>query len=176
MVNDSRTRRPTPPSHTSQENLEPWGLPRRVSLGCYTIDVTAQPYRVPADRPDHYAEAWSRLRRRRLVRRLSFGVAVYAFATLLVFTLKGVQFGVVTTMKWNVMVTGMALGVVFLGAAFALARYLVPFVCPRCAQPFFHGFTTEIGFTKNCVHCGLEVGSPMPVTEDRESSESESAG
>ena len=143
------------------------GLPRRVSLGCYTIDVTAQPYRVPAERPDHYAEAWARLRRRRLVRRLSFGVAVYAFATLLVFTLKSAQFAsAATDTNWIVMASGMALGIVFLAVAFALARFLVPFVCPRCARPFFRGFTTEIGFTKNCVHCGLEVGSPMPLTSD----------
>ena len=128
--------------------------------------MTAQPYRVPAERPDHYAEAWVRLRRRRLVRRLSFGVAVYALANLLVFTLKSAPVGFATTTNWIVMATGMALGVVFLAVAFALARYLVPFVCPRCAQPFFHGLTTEIGFTKNCVHCGLPVGSPMPVTGD----------
>lgn len=86
--------------------------------------MTTQPYRVPAERPDHYAEAWARLRRRRLVRRLSFGVAVYAFATLLVFTLKSAQFvSAATDTHWLVMASGMALGVVFLAAAFALARF-----------------------------------------------------
>ena len=137
--------------------------------------MTTQPYRVPAERPDHYAEAWVRLRRRRLVRRLSLGVAVYALATLLVFTLKSAEFAVATTTNWIVLAGGMALGIVFLAVASALARYLVPFVCPRCAQPFFQGdgLMTEIGFTKNCVHCGLAVGSPMPVASENEESDSE---
>lgn len=131
----------------------------------YNLHVTAQPYRVPAERVDHYAEAWVRLRRRRLARRLVIGAGVYGLATLLVFALKSAEFsGVVTTANGTVLAIGMALGFVFLAVASVLARYLMPFVCPRCAQPFFHGLTTEIGFAKRCVHCGLAEGSPMPVT------------
>ena len=102
---------------------------------------------------------------------------MYAFATLLVFTLESAEFREATSTNWTVMAIGMGLGVVFLAVASALARYLVPFVCPRCAQPFFSGLITEIGFTKNCAHCGLALGSPMPVTsgEDEPASDAESS-
>ena len=132
------------------------------------VRLTTHPYRIAAERADSYLEAWNRLRTRRLVRRIAVGVFVCVVTTAIVIGCKTGDFqrGPVVFPVWEY--AGLSLGVVFLLLTFMFGRYLVPFLCPRCEQPFFHGLFTEIGFTKNCVNCHLAVGTPMPSSSERE--------
>ena len=132
--------------------------------------MDVQPYRISAPRPDTYGEAWAHLRTRRLVRRIGIGLFVYGVVTALIFAVKDASFPpshrhyyypVFDFWFW------VEITVAFLAVTLAISRYLVPFVCPRCGQPFFHGLFMEIGFTKHCVSCGLAEGAPTPLSEER---------
>ncbi len=104
-----------------------------------------------------------------MLRRLAIAGVVYAFGSLIAFLLKPARWFPQQSEREMLLGhfllwAGIALGVVvFLAIGMAVARFLVPFVCPRCEQPFFEGLFMEVGFTKRCVCCGLAVGSPAPL-------------
>lgn len=127
--------------------------------------MTQRPYRVSAPKPDPYLAAWARLRRRRAIRRVAAAFVGYSLATVIAVATKTAQRtpgARVQALGENYLMlgSGVAFGIVLLGLTAALARYLVPFLCPRCAQPFFRGPAMELGFARTCVNCGIAVNTP----------------
>jgi len=53
------------------------------------------------------------------------------------------------------------------------SRHFLPFMCPRCAEPFFRGLAEEIGFTKRCTNCGIGVGTKESDVRSEQGSRSE---
>lgn len=103
------------------------------------------------------------------MRRLVVGVLVYSVTSLVAVAALGharLLTGTVllTSLTTNLMMAlvgmGTVLGLACLGLVVVGVRHLLPFMCPRCEQPFFHGLAMEIGFVRNCVHCGIAVGTP----------------
>lgn len=101
------------------------------------------------------------------MRRLVVGVLVYSVTSLVVVALAQARLltgTLLTSLMTNLMMElvgmGTVLGLACLGLVVVGVRHLLPFMCPRCEQPFFHGLATEVGFVKNCVHCGIAVGTP----------------
>lgn len=125
-----------------------------------------QPYRVAAERLDEYTEAWIRLRRRRLLRRVVVAVVGYAFATAFVFALKSSSSPADGTINYTAILIGVLPAVAIGLLAAWRARNLAPFICPGCSEPFFRGLIMEIGFERNCANCGLAIGTQAPQTDD----------
>jgi len=118
---------------------------------------------------DHYLVAWANLRKRRLVRRAYVAVFV---GTVIVAVAAGLPSGVVPLgqhLGTNLLMeaVGALLGFACLGLLVVGVRHFLPFVCPRCGQPFFHGLMSEIGPAKSCAECGLAVGVPESARPSR---------
>ena len=115
--------------------------------------MEGEPYREPAPvPPDPYLVAWARLRRRRHALLASTCGTVVAAGLL----------SSMLPLPRNEHFTGALFGLfmsVPLGL-FILAR-LPPFLCPACEHPFFQLVGGELGHTRKCDHCEIEIGSAL---------------
>lgn len=92
--------------------------------------------------PDLYAAAWADLKRRRL---WLVGSTVWLLVAL-VMSRRPTGHPSVGTL-------------VMTGVTIALAFWSERFRCPRCASFFCRKGWIHNGFTRRCLHCGLEVGA-----------------
>jgi hypothetical protein len=113
-------------------------------------ELSAAPYRAaPPLPPDPYVAAWADLRRRRMVALALFLLFLPAMAIATCF-LRGRQ---LTDVFWP------------LAMICLIARLRATlFPCPRCGGSFgFKPFTRSRAILqRNCLHCGIAVGTPAP--------------
>jgi hypothetical protein len=95
-----------------------------------------------------YDRAWEHLT---IARRVLFGSVVLYVPCLGIMSLLGLGRLAVESVAW-----GWLAAILVIGVLLGLLR------CPRCERPFTHGRFWHNTFTRECVHCGLRLGTPAP--------------
>ena len=114
--------------------------------------VIEPPYRRPE--PDPFLAAWAKLPARRRA-------GVGGMIAVLCASMAAPVFLYRAAWLWFA-----ALPAVMVVAAYVAQRWVTPFACPRCGEPFFRNLLAEMGFTRHCWACGIEVGTPKLGGDD----------
>jgi hypothetical protein len=115
--------------------------------------VSEAPYREPPEREaDPYLVAWDKYRRRRKQMWIVFfsWPWVAGFALTLYCKVTGASEG--EAFPFIALPIGLF--------AFAVLNVLSSFKCPHCGEPFHRKGAFHNGFTRRCLNCRIEIGTP----------------